>query len=60
MLDLQPCEAKKDLFESIDLVVGDVNREFRPIEEIPEWVMGLVTKDYGDTTAAMSANNREG
>ena len=49
MLDLEPCVTEKDLFESIDLVIGDVDRELGPIEEIPERVMGLITKEYGNT-----------
>jgi hypothetical protein len=50
MLDLKPCVTEKDLLESVDLVIGDVDREFRPIEEIPEWVMGLITKEDGNAT----------
>jgi hypothetical protein len=56
MLDLEPCVAEKDLLESVDLIIGDVDREFRPIEEIPERVMGLITKEYGNTSAGLSAS----
>jgi hypothetical protein len=44
MLNLQPCIAEEYLFQPVDLVVRDVDREFGPIEDIPEWVMGLITE----------------
>jgi len=58
MLDLEPCVAEKDFLESIDLIIGDVYREFCPIEEIPEWVMGLIPKKYRNTPSCSSANGK--
>ena len=57
MLNLEPCVAEKNLLESVDLIIGDVDREFRPIEEIPERMMGLITKEYGNTPAGLSARD---
>jgi len=59
MLDFEPCIAEKDLLESIDLIIGDIYREFRPIEEIPEWVMGLITEKYRNTPSGPSVNCKE-
>lgn len=56
MLDLEPCVAEQYFFESIDLVVRNVDREFRPIEDIPEWVMCLITEKNRYTAATSLAS----
>lgn len=51
MLDLEPRVAKQYFFESVDLVVGDVDRKFCPVENVPERVMCLITKEHWNAAA---------
>ena len=49
-----PCVTQEDLFEVVELGIEDLDGEFRPVERIPEWVVGLVTDEYWDATARKS------
>jgi hypothetical protein len=49
--DLFPSVAKQNLFESIHLTFENGDAEFRPVEDVPEGEVGLVTEQYRDAAA---------
>jgi hypothetical protein len=55
MENIEPGVREQDLFQSVDLILGNGDRELCPVEGIPERVLGLITKEYRDTAAVSSA-----
>jgi hypothetical protein len=57
--DLFPSVAKQNLFESIHLTFENGDAEFRPVEDVPEGEMGLVTEQYRDAAAKGAKSQRQ-
>ena len=57
--DLFPSVAKQNLFESIHLTFENGDAKFRPVEDVPENEMGLVTEQYRDAAARGAKSQRQ-